>query len=102
MYCDPPYLNTTAVYNENRLTGWNIDDDYRLFNALDKLNEKGVKFGYSNTLVGKDGTENTHIKDWYESRGYNVIFINKKYSSFGHSNQKNVEVYITNVDIKGE
>ena len=55
VYCDPPYLNTEAVYNEKRaFGGWNIKNDYELFELLEKLNDKGIKYiiniGYITTL----------------------------------------------------
>ena len=35
IYCDPPYLNTEAVYNEKRaFGGWNINSDLKLFKML--------------------------------------------------------------------
>lgn len=94
IYLDPPYLNTTAVYNENRLTGWNIDDDYRLFKVLDELDAMGFKWAFSNTFVGKHGIENTHLKEWAQK--YNINYLDHNYASFGNSNQKNLEVLITN------
>lgn len=96
LYLDPPYLNTTAVYNENRLTGWDINDDYRLFKKLDELSAKGFKWAFSNTFVGKHGVENTHLIEW--SKKYNVNYLDHNYTVFGQQNRKNVEVLITNYE----
>lgn len=93
-YADPPYLNTTAVYNENRLTSWTIRDDKRLHQLLEMADKMGHKFALSSTLVGKDGTVNEHIKEFGEK--FNINYIDHKYGSFGNSNEKNVEVLITN------
>ncbi len=94
IYLDPPYLNTTAVYNENRLTGWNEADEYRLLKTLDLLDSVGIKFGMSNTFSGKCGTHNEKLKEW--AKKYTVHYFDKQYATFGHSNKKNIEVYITN------
>lgn len=97
VYCDPPYLNTTAVYNEKRdCGGWNIDNDYELFRKLDELNEKGIKFGMSNVFENK-GIVNKHLIDWVEEKGYKVHFFSGfSYAAMGKGNAKSVEVYICN------
>ena len=51
IYLDPPYTNTTAIYNEKRaFGGWNIEDDKRLFLILECLNKDGIKWGLSNVF----------------------------------------------------
>lgn len=94
-YFDPPYLNTKPIYNEKGFD-WVIKSDFELFEIIDEIDRKGGKFAYSNTLMGKDGTENTHIKEWAIQKGYNLNYIDKKYISFGKLNTKNAEVLITN------
>ncbi len=94
IYCDPPYLNTTAVYNENRLTGWERKDEIKLLEVLDNLNDKGIKWGMSNTISGKEGQQNEILKEWMKK--YQVNYFDKTYKVFGYSNKKNIEVYITN------
>lgn len=45
IYLDPPYSNTTAIYNEKRaFGGWTLDDDYKLFSILEDLNSKGIRW----------------------------------------------------------
>lgn len=103
VYFDPPYLNTTAVYNEKRgFGGWNINEDYRLFKAIDTLKQTKVKWAYSNTLVGKDGTENKHIEEWANRNGYYINYIDKVYHTFGKKNTNNKEVLITNYKVEIE
>ena len=66
IYLDPPYLNTMAVYNEKRaFGGWNIDNDYQLFEILELLNKKGIKWGMSNVFKNKEYT-NEHLIKWCE------------------------------------
>ncbi len=98
VYCDPPYTNTTAVYNEGNLLGggWTVENDKMLFKILDNLNAQGINWGLSNVFVNK-GKENTHLIEWCENKGYNVHFIKHKYSALGKGNSNNVEVYITNI-----
>ncbi len=98
IYCDPPYLNTTAVYNEKRLTEWVEKDEIKLLKVLDDLNDRGVKWGMSNSISGKHGQHNEILKEWMKK--YDVHYFDKTYQAFGHSNKKNIEVYITN--FKGE
>ena len=102
VYCDPPYLNTEAVYNEKRaFGGWNIDDDYKLFDILEKLNDKGVKWGLSNVFVNR-GKENTHLIEWCNKNNWNVYRLNRNYNPFSRGNSNNDEVYICNYEIDVE
>ena len=41
-YADPPYLITTANYNENG--GWTEDMEHLLYKELDRIHSKGAKF----------------------------------------------------------
>lgn len=101
VYFDPPYLNTTAVYNENRgFGGWDIKQDYRLFDSIDNLKQTKVKWAYSNTLIGKNGIENKHIEEWANKNGYYINYINKIYNTFGKKNTNNKEVLITNYKVE--
>lgn len=102
VYCDPPYLNTEAVYNEKRaFGGWNIDDDYKLFDILEKLNDNGVKWGLSNVFVNR-GKENTHLIEWCNKNNWNVYHLNRNYNPFSRGNSNNDEVYICNYEIDVE
>ena len=76
IYCDPPYLITTASYNENG--GWNEDKEKELLTLLDKADEKGIKFALSNVLENK-GKSNDILKEW--SKKYNVIHLNNSYGN---------------------
>ncbi|CAJ1177985.1 IS1595 family transposase ISCco4 [Companilactobacillus paralimentarius] len=94
-YVDPPYLITTAVYNEN--SGWTLDDERDLLSMLEEINKVGNKFALSNVLMNK-GHTNDLLIEW--SKDYNVHHLNKNYfnSNYHDSNKKNVtdEVLITN------
>jgi len=94
-YADPPYTNTTAVYNEKG--GWTIKDDLELFKALDAINDKGGKFALSNVASAK-GKTNQHLLDWAESKGYKIIPLDKQYSAMGKGNANAKEVLIINYE----
>lgn len=99
IYLDPPYSNSDAVYNEQRaFGGWTIDDDYKLFNYLDKLTQKGVKWGLSNVYTIK-GKVNQHLIDWVEKNNYSCMYIDFKYYALGRGDAQNQEVYICNYKI---
>lgn len=96
VYCDPPYLITCATYNEQ--DGWNETLEKQLYELLNKLNEKNIKFAVSNVLYNK-GKENEILKEWCEK--YNVYHLDKTYSNCSYhaiDRDKNStdEVLITN------
>lgn len=95
IYCDPPYLITLATYNENG--GWNKGEEVKLYNMLDKLDKKGVKFAVSNVLKHK-GRENKILMNWSDS--YIVHYLDKNYSNCSYqgknTDEETIEVLITN------
>ena len=96
VYCDPPYLITTATYNEKG--GWTEKEEKDLLELLDKLNDKGVKFALSNVFECK-GKSNDILKDW--SKKYNIHYIDSNYGNCSYhtknkSKNSTVEVIITN------
>lgn len=96
VYIDPPYLITTASYNENG--GWTEQDERDLLDLMDKLNSLGIKFALSNVFENK-GRKNEMLIDW--SKKYNVHYLNHSYSSSNYQSSdkgKNttVEVLVTN------
>lgn len=100
VYCDPPYLISSAFYNSSKegFNGWNEKDDKDLFNLLDRLNQQGVKFGLSNLMCHK-GQVNEGLLEW--SKKYKTYELDKSYSNCVYcwkpTDAKTQEVYITNV-----
>lgn len=91
VYCDPPYFNSVAAYNENG--GWSENDEESLLSMLDALNEKGVKFALSNNLK----YNNPLLDKWKDK--YNVHYLNGDYSNCNYQKidrGKDIEVLITN------
>ena len=98
VYCDPPYTNTTAVYNEKRaFGGWTVDNDKELFTILESLDKKGIKWGLSNVFVCR-GKKNEHLIKWCEEHNWNVHHLSRNYNPFSRGNSENDEVYICNYD----
>lgn len=97
IYCDPPYLITTGSYNDgNRgFKDWKEAEEIKLYNFLDRANEKNIKFALSNVIEHK-GKENTLLKEW--SKKYKVIYLDNDYSNSSYNTKKgkSKEVLIIN------
>ena len=91
VYCDPPYYNSTATYNENG--GWTEKDEINLLCTLDELNSKNIMFALSNNL--KYG--NDILNEWMCK--YTVHYLNANYTNCNYhkiNKDKDIEVLITN------
>ena len=91
VYCDPPYFNSVAAYNEQG--GWTEGHEKMLLRLLDSLNDKGVKFALSNNLK----YENPLLDKWKDK--YKVHYLNGDYSNCNYhkiDRSKDIEVLITN------
>lgn len=97
VYCDPPYLITTATYNEK--DGWNEQDELDLLTILDNLSERGIRFALSNVLQ-HEGKENILLQEWIGQHNYVVhnLFMDYHYSNYQKKSKKaeSQEVLITN------
>ncbi|HCQ6314178.1 TPA: Dam family site-specific DNA-(adenine-N6)-methyltransferase [Clostridioides difficile] len=78
VYVDPPYLISTATYNES--DGWNENDELRLLNYLDYLNANNIRFALSNILKHK-GRTNKLLQEWLRKSDYKVFHLRKDYSN---------------------
>lgn len=95
VYLDPPYLISTASYNESG--GWTEVDELDLLLCLDKLNEKGVRFALSNVIEHK-GQKNDLLVKWAKKYKIHILdfhYNNSNYQSNAKS-KKTTEVLITN------
>ena len=100
VYCDPPYLITTATYNEsnNDESGWDDDDERRLYAFLDSVNDAGVRFGLSNA-VQTNGRINKILNDWmgkYSVFHPDIRYSNANYHRKNKGGDTTIEVYVTN------
>ncbi|HES1965624.1 Dam family site-specific DNA-(adenine-N6)-methyltransferase [Streptococcus sanguinis] len=91
LYFDPPYLITFSDYNKL----WNEIEEKRLYQLLDKLDSKGIKWGLSNMLNHK-GKENSLLLEWAQK--YNEYSIKSNYiSRFDNSiKEDSKEIFVTN------
>ena len=69
----------------------------KLFNILDELNNKGVKFALSNVIKHK-GNENQSLINWMKKYNVHYLDFNYKNSNYHSKNtdRETVEVLITN------
>jgi DNA adenine methylase len=103
VYCDPPYLITTGVYNDGKrgFTGWGKREELTLLAKLDKLNDKSVPFALSNVLKHK-GKTNTLLEKWVSNNSDYVInniiadYSNSNYQTKDRDKLSTIEVIITN------
>lgn len=77
VYLDPPYLISTATYNEGG--GWTEREETDLLRFMDVLNARGIKFVLSNMLEHK-GRKNQLLINWIGQRNLHVVDINMDYS----------------------
>lgn len=93
VYCDPPYLNTTATYNENG--GWNKTEENALLEKLEELHSKNIKWALSNNI-----SINTELESWAKIHNFNIHYLNNTYSNCNYQKKdkqtKDLEVLVTN------
>lgn len=79
IYADPPYLITCATYNEQG--GWNEDLEHALYEYLDDLHARHIRFALSNVLSSK-GRVNTILQEWLANNNqYTCIHLDYNYSN---------------------
>lgn len=91
VYFDPPYLISGSEYNKY----WSVEDDKTLYDCLDELDRRGIRFGITN-LISHKGRVNDYFYNWTQK--YCVYSINSNYISFNDNTVKedSREVYVTN------
>lgn len=98
VYCDPPYLISTGVYQDGKrgFKGWNQEDDLDLMDILDHLNKNNIRWAMSNAFENKN-IKNEKLIEWATSN-YNVHYLNMNYngSNYQRKESKTTEVLITN------
>jgi site-specific DNA-adenine methylase len=94
VYCDPPYFNSTACYNE--AGGWDNQDETDLICFLNYLTSKNIRWALSNNL-----STNPTLRNFANRYGYKIHYLNADYSNCNyHKKNKDKtetqEVLITN------
>lgn len=97
VYCDPPYLNTIAFYNH--AVKWEVSDEIRLYECLDKLACDNKRFILSNVFNHKNIT-NQYVIEF--ANKYDTYHIYKSYNGIDSLvkstvvNYSSDEVLVTN------
>ncbi|HAB40259.1 MAG TPA: restriction endonuclease [Porphyromonadaceae bacterium] len=101
VYADPPYTLTCGAYNDGKrgFKGWSLADDTDLTAILDRLNEKGVAFAFSDVIEHK-GKIHPFLSDWAKDKNYNIHYLDVDYNNCNYQNRNcehsTIEVVITN------
>lgn len=89
VYMDPPYLITTATYNESNK--WNENHEKRLLNFLNELIDNKKQFVLSNVL-SNNNMRNELLSDWIDDNSENIevkhLNYSYKSSSYNKKNRK--------------
>ena len=97
VYLDPPYLISTATYNEGG--GWTEKDEHDLLHFMDELNAHGIHFVLSNMLEHK-GRKNNQLINWIDQRDLQIVSVNTDYSNSNYQvegkDSGTVEVLVKN------
>ncbi|MCD7996483.1 MAG: Dam family site-specific DNA-(adenine-N6)-methyltransferase [Clostridiales bacterium] len=94
-YFDPPYLNSVGNYNDGKrgFEGWTSDHEKNLYEVLDDLDRRNIRFALSNNLK----YDNPILVTWLEK--YKVHYLNGDYSNCNYQKKDkstDLEVLITN------
>ena len=90
VYFDPPYLIAASEYNKL----WDEKSDNDLFNIIDDLSNRKIKFALSN-ITHYNGISNSMLINWMKK--YKVHNIESNYINYHNNKQKSIrEVLITN------
>ncbi|MDE6318081.1 MAG: DNA adenine methylase [Muribaculaceae bacterium] len=99
VYADPPYLITTGSYNDGKrgFEGWSEQEEIALYNTLDELDRRNIRFALSNVIEHK-GRQNAILEEWRNR--YTTHYLNKTYSNSSYHAKKiekeTREVLVTN------
>lgn len=82
-YFDPPYLITTAEYNDGKrgLKGWDSDMEAELLSFLRRIDDNGQYFMLSN-VIEHQGKVNHMLKEWVDTHKYTIFEIGKTGSRY--------------------
>lgn len=93
VYCDPPYFNSTATYNEQN--GWNEDDEKHLYDFLNLLTNSNVRWALSNNMA-----VNSMLQGFCDNGNYKIHKLNLSYGNCNYHKKdkrsEDCEVLITN------
>lgn len=91
-YIDPPYLITSAPYNDS----WNENDEVELYEWVEKLDNLGFKFIISN-VIEANGKSNNYLNNVIKKLSLNVIEVERRYLN---SNYRKIKKHSKEVLVK--
>lgn len=92
VYLDPPYLLTSSEYTKS----WNEISEQKLYDLVDYLNFKKVKFALSNVEI-YNGEKNQILRQWMKN--YNVHVVQSNYINYFDNSKKSIkEVLVCNYE----
>ena len=96
IYLDPPYMLTNGSYNDGKrgFKGWDISQEFALFNFLDRLNGEGSRFMLSYVLEHK-GKINQNLLNWTRNNNYHIIELG---DILGISGSRRKEILVINYE----
>lgn len=80
VYCDPPYLITSAAYNDGGkrgFDGWDERIETEFLDFLTTINGKGTRFMLSNVVYHKE-KKNELLLDWIASNNFRMKTLDAK------------------------
>ena len=94
VYMDPPYRLTTGSYNDGKrgFKGWDSILENELFEFVDRLSNRGIKFMLSYVIEHK-GKVNETALEWISRNHYRMIELG---DVIGISGSRRKEVLIVN------
>lgn len=97
VYLDPPYKLTTGSYNDGKrgFKGWDDNLETEMFEYLNGLNERNIRFMLSYVIEHK-GKINNNLLDWVDENGYRIVDLGE---IIGISGSKRKEVLIINYEL---
>lgn len=78
VYLDPPYLNNLGVYNDGKrgFNGWDYSQEQKLYEFMEMLNLKNIKFMLSN-YTDHNENNNSSLINWAKQNNFTIIFDDK-------------------------
>ena len=104
IYFDPPYLLSTANYNDGKrgFKNWTTLQEKQLYNILEHLTDKGIPWGLNNMITHKN--KNNHYLSRFindNKDNLNVYVMNNNFNNSNYNlkdkNTDTIELYITNI-----
>lgn len=98
VFVDPPYINSTATYN----TGWNMELEVALYEWLDGLTARGIRWMLTSTLHNR-GKHNETLQAFIDNRDLSVVSLKGTYanSSYHKSSDETTELAVMNYKPEG-